>query len=103
MKRLSIIAIGILFIFSCTPKESEVSKNSDWDQFKLKGNVKSFREIKFLAVDNFTIVSNGEKTNHIYNKEVSNAHSHKPVAFSTHSTVKKAARRGTPPEPALSQ
>ncbi len=69
MKKLAIIATGLLFIFSCGTNGIDRS-NTDWNKFKLKGDVKSFREIKFLAVDNFSIISNGEKIKHIYNKEV---------------------------------
>ena len=69
MKKLIIIAASVLFIISCGTNGLDRS-NTDWSKFKLKGDVKSFREIKFLAVDNFSIISNGEKIKHIYNKEV---------------------------------
>ncbi len=57
-------------MFSCRTVPENDYNDTDWKQFNLKGNVKSFREIKFLAVDNFSIISNGEKIKHIYNKEV---------------------------------
>jgi hypothetical protein len=70
MKKLAIIAVGLLLILSCGTSNDEDRSNTDWSRFKLKGDVKSFKEIKFLAVDNFSIISDGEKIKHIYNKEV---------------------------------
>ena len=70
MKRLAFLSIISLLLFSCGSNNEIDRSNTDWHKFKLKGDVKSFREIKFLAVDNFSIISNGEKIKHIYNKEV---------------------------------
>ena len=74
MKNIFIILIGSFLFLSCSDnkKSSEptLRVDTDWKKFKLKGDVKSFREIKFLAVDNFSIISGGEKVRHIYNKEV---------------------------------
>jgi len=69
MKKSVFILACILLVLSCGPSSFDRS-NSDWSKFNLKGDVKSFREIKFLAVDNFSIISNGEKIRHIYNQEV---------------------------------
>ena len=71
MKKIVFLFISALFILSCDPNNSSFDRNNtDWNKFQLKGDVKSFREIKFLAVDNFSIISNGEKVKHLYNKEV---------------------------------
>lgn len=71
MKRLFILSIGLLFFASCG--EMSLTKNdyenSDWKRLKLKGKVKAIKEIKFLAVDNFSEIVNGEKVQHVYNKE----------------------------------
>ncbi len=69
MKKVVFVLLSTLLMFSCGIYDTDNS-NTDWSKFKLKGDVKSFREIKFLAVDNFSIISNGEKIKHIYNKEV---------------------------------
>jgi len=70
MKRLAFLSLITLVLYSCGANNKSDRKNTDWSKFKLKGDVKSFREIKFLAVDSFSIISNGEKINHVYNKEV---------------------------------
>jgi hypothetical protein len=70
MKKITIITVGLLFLMSCGINNGLDRNNTDWSKFKLKGDVKSFKEIKFLAVDNFSIISDGEKIKHIYNKEV---------------------------------
>tara|TARA_B100000809_G_C15023424_1_gene489280 strand:+ start:341 stop:1099 length:759 start_codon:yes stop_codon:yes gene_type:complete len=70
MKKIIIITVGLLLILSCGTNNGLDRNNTDWNKFKLKGDVKSFKEIKFLAVDNFSIISDGEKIKHIYNKEV---------------------------------
>ena len=70
MKKITIITVGLLFLMSCGTNNGLDRNNTDWSKFKLKGDVKSFKEIKFLAVDNFSIISDGEKIKHIYNKEV---------------------------------
>jgi hypothetical protein len=73
MKKILYILLGSVMIFSCTPTEKSADasrEGTDWEKFKLKGDVKSFKEVKFLAVDNFSIVSKGERIRHIYNKEV---------------------------------
>jgi len=70
MKNIVFILLSALFFLSCGSSENNDRSNSDWRRFNLKGDVKSFREIKFLAVDNFSIILNGEKIKHIYNQEV---------------------------------
>ena len=74
MKNIFLIVLGSLLLFSCTNNnesaETTLREGTDWKKFKLKGDVKSFREIKFLAVDNFSIISGGERIKHIYNQEV---------------------------------
>ncbi len=73
MKNILLILIGFFFFLSCTNNRNSTNasrENTDWEKFKLKGEVKSFREVKFLAVDNFSIISGGERIKHIYNKEV---------------------------------
>lgn len=72
MKRFLICSISLIFLFSCgnnsTPSFSDNS-DSDWRKLKLQGNVKAIKEIKFLAVDNFSEIDKCEKIKHIYNKE----------------------------------
>jgi len=74
MKSVVLILISSFLFLSCTNNkkstETTARNNTDWNKLQLKGDVKSFREIKFLAVDNFSIISDGEKIKHIYNKEV---------------------------------
>lgn len=78
MRHLLFLAFLSLFIcFSCnTPSDSsstnshiEEEGSNDWKNLKLKGQVKAVKEIKFLAVDNFSEIVKGEKVRHIYNKE----------------------------------
>ncbi len=73
MRNLLLIFIGSFLFLSCSDSSNNTSssrENTDWKNFNLKGDVKSFMEIKFLAVDNFSIISSGERIKHIYNKEV---------------------------------
>jgi YD repeat-containing protein len=74
MKTFFYILIIPFFIFSCVQNEELKSSNSngntDWKKYNLNGKVKSFRETKFLAVDNFSIIVNGKKSNHLFNKEM---------------------------------
>lgn len=71
MKKLLLILLISSLFLSCDNHDTSVSREgTDWLKFKLKGDVKSFREVKFLAVDNFSIILGGEKVRHIYNKEV---------------------------------
>ncbi|MBL4594272.1 MAG: hypothetical protein JKX68_10715 [Flavobacteriales bacterium] len=73
MKNILLILISSFLFLSCTNNKNSGNtsrENTDWERFKLKGDVKSFREVKFLAVDNFSIISGGERIKHIYNKEV---------------------------------
>ena len=75
MKNVCLILFLSFLFLSCSNDNKEniettLREGTDWKKFKLKGDVKSFREIKFLAVDNFSIISGGEKIRHIYNKEV---------------------------------
>jgi hypothetical protein len=70
MKKAAFILLSTLLIFSCGTEPGMDIAETDWAKFKLKGKVKSFREIKFLSVDNFSIISKGEKIKHVYNKEV---------------------------------
>jgi hypothetical protein len=72
MKNLVLLLI-VSMLFSCgnsTITENTPGANTDWNKFNLNGEVKSFREIKILAVDNFSIIAEGKKVRHIYNKEV---------------------------------
>ncbi len=70
MKKLLLILFIPFFWLSCNKKSGEEHFNTDWSKFNLNGDVKSFREVKFLAVNNFSIISSGEKIRHIYNQEV---------------------------------
>jgi hypothetical protein len=71
MKNIFLIVLSSFLFLSCTDNtETVLNKDTDWKNFKLKGEVKSFKEIKFLAVDNFSVINGGEKVRHIYNKEV---------------------------------
>ena len=70
MKKLIFILLCSTILFSCASSDDADRSDSDWNRCNLKGDVKSYREIKFLAVDNFSIISNGEKIRHIYNQEV---------------------------------
>lgn len=73
MKTLLPTLILFLLFLSCSNNKNNISisrENTDWERFKLNGDVKSFREVKFLAVDNFSIISGGERIKHVYNKEV---------------------------------
>lgn len=72
MKRLLILSVSLLTLFSCgeiTSFSESDNPNSDWRRLKLQGKVKAIKEIKFIAVGNFSEIVNGEKTKHIYNKE----------------------------------
>ena len=66
MRRYIFIIAGLLLMISC---DQQQESNNDWTKYRLKGKVKSFREIKFLAVDRFTEIINGERVKHDYNKE----------------------------------
>ncbi|MCB0401593.1 MAG: hypothetical protein KDD41_05880 [Flavobacteriales bacterium] len=72
MKYTYLLAV-LLVIVSCktttTTDSNTPDSNTDWHKLNLKGNVKAIKEIKFLAVDNFSEIQNGEKVKHIYNKE----------------------------------
>ncbi len=73
MKYLLSIAV-IVLLYSCnttttTKNSNENSIDTDWHKLNLKGAVKAIKEIKFLAVDNFSEIQNGEKIKHVYNKE----------------------------------
>lgn len=74
MKTILFILIISFAFFSCNNNKKGIDataiKNTDWNKSKLNGEVKSYREIKFLAVNNFSIISGGERIRHIYNKEV---------------------------------
>ena len=78
MKNILYLLIGSLLFLSCddgkknsTNVSNDITReNTDWTKYKLKGDVKSFREVKFLAVDNFSVINGGERIKHIYNKEV---------------------------------
>ncbi len=75
MRYLSIFFV-LLFVWSCgnnSTTESIVASNdetTDWHKLNLKGSIKAIKEIKFLAVDNFSEIQNGEKIKHVYNKEI---------------------------------
>lgn len=73
MKRLLILSIGLLIFISCGEIASlteSTNTNNDWKKLKLQGKVKAIKEIKFIAVGNFSEIVNGEKVKHIYNKEL---------------------------------
>ena len=73
MKNISRLLIITTFLISCVQNGElkTVSKNNnDWSKSNLLGEVKSFRETKFLAVNNFSIVEDGEKKPHLFNKEI---------------------------------
>lgn len=72
MKRIFTSILVTIFLFSCGENTSSTdyyNPNSDWARLKLQGKVKAIKEIKFLAVDNFSEIEKGEKVKHIYNKE----------------------------------
>ncbi len=71
MKRAIFICFSVLIFFSCSEKSITLSEHedNDWNRLQLKGKVKAIKEIKFLAVDDFSEIVNGEKVKHIYNKE----------------------------------
>lgn len=72
MKRLLIVSISLLTFISCGEMSSfgdSDNQNNDWKRLKLQGKVKAIKEIKFIAVGNFSEITNGEKVKHIYNKE----------------------------------
>ena len=69
------IAFVLIFGWACsntsvTESSTSVDQDTDWHKLNLKGNVKAVKEIKFLAVDEFSEIQNGEKIKHIYNKEI---------------------------------
>ena len=73
MKYILIFLTSTIFLISCVQNEelkTVSQKNNDWNKFNLIGNVKSFRETKFLAVNNFSIIEDGEKKPHLFNKEI---------------------------------
>lgn len=73
MKYILPLLISSIFLISCAQNEElkTASKDSnDWGQLNLIGDVKSFRETKFLAVDNFSVIEDGEKKKHTFNKEI---------------------------------
>ena len=71
MKQSIFVVFILLFTIACnnTTSNEGGSENTDWKKLNLKGNVKAIKEIKFLAVDEFSEILNGEKMRHIYNKE----------------------------------
>jgi len=75
MKHLFLIFLSSLLIFSCNQNGSVETvslknTNNDLEKFNLNGRVKSLRETKFLAINNFSIVEHGEKKKHLYNQEI---------------------------------
>lgn len=62
----------LLFTIACddVPRTESGEVINDWKKLNLNSNVKAIKEIKFLAVDNFSEIKNGEKIRHIYNKEM---------------------------------
>jgi hypothetical protein len=72
MKQLIAFITCALLIFSCgetTTIDAPDNPDSDWRKLRLQGKVKAIKEIKFLAVDNFSEIVKGEKIKHVYNKE----------------------------------
>ena len=68
-----LIPLVLLLAFAAcddVPRTESGEVINDWKKLNLQGNVKAIKEIKFLAVDNFSEVKNGEKIRHIYNKEL---------------------------------
>jgi len=71
-KLLTIIFSTILLISCGNHKELDtiINTNTDWSKLNLIGDVKSYRETKFLAVNDFSIIEDGEKKPHVFNKEI---------------------------------
>lgn len=72
MKRIFVYTLIATLFFSCggnSGSSDYYNPNSDWVRLKLQGKVKAIKEIKFIAVGNFSEIVNGEKVKHIYNKE----------------------------------
>lgn len=72
MKYLLSILISLTFLVSCTQNEEQKTtskKINDWKKHNLSGEVKSYRETKFLAVNDFSIIEKGEKKKHLFNRE----------------------------------
>lgn len=73
--RYLFIPLVLSIVWSCSnsSKSERINSNyedTDWHKLNLKGKVKAIKEIKFLAVDDFSEIQNGEKVKHIYNKEI---------------------------------
>lgn len=70
IKYLFIILLSSFFIISCATNEEKINLSNDGNEYNLNGRVKSFRNTKFLAIDNFSVIVNGQENKYLYIEEI---------------------------------